>query len=129
MLWRKDAVLQAFSNPNGTRLACIIKDMRANFPIRAFIAVSLVAAVLGFSFSTVQAEQGGLPVSEICERHIAEAEKYLDIPSQLLLAIAMVESGVWNATRDRSTAWPWTVYAQQQGRRFASKSEALARVR
>ena len=80
--------------------------MRANFPIRAFIAVSLVVAVLGFSFSTVQTEQGGLPVSEICERHIAEAEKYLDIPSQLLLAIAMVESGVWNAARDLSTAWP-----------------------
>lgn len=97
--------------------------------MRAAIAILLVAAALGFSFAPLQAGQSGLPVSEICERHIAEAEKNLDIPSQLLLAIATVESGVWNAERARSTAWPWTVYARQQGRRFASKAEALVNIK
>ena len=65
-------------------------------------------------------------LGNICERHIAEAETTLDIPRQLLLAISVVESGVWDEARRRSTPRPWTVYAQKRGRRLANKAEALA---
>ena len=41
----------------------------------------------------------------------------------------MVESGVWDRERARNIAWPWTVYAQQNGFRFTSKAEALTDIR
>ncbi len=69
-----------------------------------------------------------MPTDEVCERHIAEAETALDIPSQLLHAIGLVESGTWNEERARSVPWPWTIYAKKRGRRFASKADALAEI-
>ena len=46
------------------------------------------------SLTPVRAAEGGLPTDTICGRYIAEAEKALDIPRQLLLAIGVVESVV-----------------------------------
>ncbi|MDA0229217.1 MAG: transglycosylase SLT domain-containing protein [Proteobacteria bacterium] len=95
----------------------------------ATIAAALAVVAVNSSSSPARAEQTGLSTGEICARYIAEAEKRLDIPSQLLLAIAMVKSGVWDRERARNIAWPWTVYARQNGHRFASKAEALVKIR
>ena len=97
--------------------------------LRATATAMLVMMALCLARAPAQAEQGGPPANMICERHINEAERALDIPSQLLQAIGLVESGVWNEARGRSIAWPWTVYAQKHGRRFANKAEAVAEVR
>jgi hypothetical protein len=100
--------------------------MRMILLLPATIAAVLAVVAFHPTSSPARAEQIGMPTGEICARHIAEAEKRLDIPSQLLLGIAMVESGVWDRERARNIAWPWTVYAQQNGHRFASKEEALS---
>jgi len=78
----------------------------------ATIAAALTLAALNLSSLSARAEQAGLPTGKICKRHIAEAEKKLDNPSQILLAIAMVESAVWDRERGRNIAGPWTVYAR-----------------
>jgi hypothetical protein len=101
--------------------------------IFSLLRLIFVGAVLAFASNMLArapaaAESAGIPTDQICERHIAEAEKALDIPSQLLHAIGLVESGTWNEARARSVPWPWTVYAQNRGRRFATKEEALAEV-
>ena len=116
--------------PIGTLIAFISSSMinLTLIPIAAGAAVAL--AVLTLSPLQVWAEQKSAPAGgNICERHITEAEKTLDIPSELLLAISVVESGVWDAARARSTPRPWTIYAEKRGRRFDDKDSALAEVR
>jgi hypothetical protein len=113
----------------GTALAFDSNGMSTSILLRTAAAATLVMAALCLSRSPAEAQQDGLPTDMICERHIAEAERALDIPTQLLQAIGLVESGVWNEARARSVAWPWTVYAQKRGRRFASKAEAVVEVR
>ena len=98
--------------------------------IRIAAGAAVALATLSLALSQAWAEQKIMPASgNICERHIAEAERTLDIPSQLLLAISLVESGVWDAERARSTPRPWTIYAEKRGRRFDGKATALAEVR
>ena len=46
-----------------------------------------------------------------CHTAAAEMEARFDIPRQLLAALALAESGRWNAERRESFAWPWTVTA------------------
>jgi hypothetical protein len=103
--------------------------MRTLFLIRSGIVAALAVTALSLPLSRAQAEPGKVLPGNICERHIAEAETALDIPRQLLLAIGVVESGVWSEERARFIPWPWTVYAQKRGRRFATKAEALAEIR
>jgi hypothetical protein len=59
-----------------------------------------------------------------CGQAAASAEATLAIPSGLLLAIGMVESGRADAAGQRSP-WPWTVQAGGDGRFFASQPEAV----
>lgn len=95
----------------------------------AMVIALVFSLAIASAQSEARAEQGSLLPSNICERHIDAAEISLNIPRQLLLAISVVESGVWNEERVRSTPWAWTVYAQKRGRRFDTKAEALAKIR
>lgn len=98
--------------------------------IRIAAGAAVALTTLSLSLSQVRAEQESTPAGgNVCERHIAEAERTLDIPSELLLAISLVESGVWDEARKRSTPRPWTVYAEKRGRRLPDKDGALAEVR
>ncbi|WP_176244948.1 transglycosylase SLT domain-containing protein [Oceanibacterium hippocampi] len=56
------------------------------------------------------------------------AEKTHRLPPQLLAAVALAESGRWDADRQARIAWPWTVYAEGRGRYYDSKAEAIAEV-
>jgi len=66
---------------------------------------------------------------ETCRRLTAKAEGQLRLPRHILGAIALAESGRWDAQKQEKTAWPWTVYAEGRGRYFESKAAALAVVR
>ena len=99
----------------GTQIAFITFDMRKLTlippPGTVTFATNSLALVIALVFSLAiasaqseaRAEQGSLLPSNICERHIDAAEISLNIPRQLLLAISVVESGVWNEERLRST--------------------------
>ncbi len=64
-----------------------------------------------------------------CRRMVTEAERQYRIPAQLLAALALTESGHWDAKQGAFVAWPWTVYAQGRGRQFADQAAAVAAVR
>lgn len=60
-----------------------------------------------------------------CKSAIAVAENRHGIPHKLLLAIATVESGRWNAELKKSEPWPWTVQSAGKSYYFDSKKEAI----
>ena len=64
-----------------------------------------------------------------CRAAIAQAERAVGIPAQLLAAIGRVESGRRDPTSGVFAPWPWTVNAEGQGFFFDSKTEAVAAVR
>jgi len=64
-----------------------------------------------------------------CERATARWERITEIPSGLLQAISLAESGRWSNTDKRVRAWPWTVTSGGPGSYFATKAEAMAEVR
>lgn len=65
----------------------------------------------------------------VCRRYIGEAERVLEVPAYLLLAISQVESGRWDKVRQVKSAWPWTVMAEGRGRYLPSKQAAIAEVK
>ena len=64
-----------------------------------------------------------------CSAHTQAIEDRYGIPVHLLDAIATVESGRWDSSRQASVAWPWTVSSGGDGKYFPTKAEAVAEVR
>ncbi len=65
----------------------------------------------------------------LCAGQTARVERLDGIPRHLLTAISVAESGRWDAARQATFAWPWTVTAGGEGRFFATKAEAVDHVR
>lgn len=66
---------------------------------------------------------------KLCDSAIARQERLDGIPRHLLKAISLAETGRWDAARQATFAWPWTVMARGQGHYFPDKAAALAFVR
>ncbi len=62
-----------------------------------------------------------------CLSAIRAAERKMRIPTRLLMAIGVTESG--REVDERLTVWPWTVNAEGEGRYFPDKTSAVAHVR
>jgi hypothetical protein len=78
--------------------------------------------------SIAQSTDDGAPPNEsACEQAGRQAERAHDLPSGLLLAIGRIESGRWDATRDRVVPWPWAIDAAGDGALLDSKQAAIAR--
>lgn len=98
--------------------------------VRWFRLVALSAlAILAGSAGARAAIPPNLPTQAICAAETALAERSYGIPSQLLDAISLVESGRYDSESKATLAWPWTVMAEGEGRYFPTKAEAVAEVR
>ena len=62
----------------------------------------------------------------LCTAAIAAEERRTSIPHHLMDAIALAESGRWDARRKATVAWPWTIMAEGKGQYFPTKQEAIA---
>ena len=67
--------------------------------------------------------------SDLCERSVLHQERAQRIPSRLLHAISIAESGRWNGLRKENTAWPWTVTSGGKGQYYPTKIAAIRAVR
>jgi len=67
--------------------------------------------------------------ADACRIAIDRIERESNIPSQLLTAISMVESGRPDPDTGEKIAWPWTVNNAGDGRYHATKAEAIQAVR
>lgn len=91
----------------------------------AFLVGLSLSAVAG---DVIAGEQANAE-ERICADAIRAEESQRAYPADLLIAIALVESGRFNARRRANTPWPWTVTAGGRGRFFASRAAAAAAVR
>jgi len=89
-----------------------------------FAATIIVTVTLATSASAKSANP-----SVLCEYAALRQERVHRIPSRLLHAIAIAESGRWNKMRKENAAWPWTVTSGGNGRYFPTKSAAIRAVR
>jgi hypothetical protein len=64
----------------------------------------------------------------VCERATQRWERISKIPSGLLQAISLAESGRWSKADKRVRAWPWTVTSGGPGSYFPTKADAMAEV-
>jgi hypothetical protein len=94
-----------------------------------WVTVAMVAVLLPLMGGTARAAIPGLPTQALCAAETAKAERTYSIPSQLLDAISLVESGKYDPESRAVLAWPWTVMAEGEGRYFPTKAEAVAEVR
>jgi hypothetical protein len=65
----------------------------------------------------------------VCRAAAAVEERRSGIPQGLLWAIALAETGRWNAQARAKSAWPWTLNVEGEGRYLSSKAEAVNTVR
>ena len=71
---------------------------------------------------------GAPPSAEsACEQAGSQAERAHALPAGLLLAIGRVESGRWDAERQRVVPWPWAIDAEGAGALIDTKAAAVAR--
>ena len=80
----------------------------------------LISILFGTSLLTPQARASEPHL--LCERAAARAERQFSIPSGLLQAIAVVETG--HTRQGVAAAWPWTVNVNGEGRYFQTRAQA-----
>jgi hypothetical protein len=83
-----------------------------------------VALAIGLAALPARAQ---LP--DVCAALARAHERAEGIPPDLVVAVALAESGRWLADDRRSQAWPWTVTAGADSFYFDSKQDALRKVR
>jgi hypothetical protein len=64
----------------------------------------------------------------MCEAAIAGAEAVTNLPSRVLTAISLRESGRIDPDTGRVRPWPWTINFEGTGHFYATKEEAIAAV-
>lgn len=99
---------------------------RAALPFLLVIAGVAGMAVAGPGVAT---EAPPETPSSLCAQAVADVEARLGIPTQLLSAIALAESGRWDAKHRKTVSWPWTIYAEGHPHYPATKKSAIAAVR
>lgn len=93
------------------------------------VMMAMAAVLLAMAGGTARATVPNLPTQALCAAETAKAERTYSIPSQLLDAISLVESGKYDPESRAVLAWPWTVMAEGEGRYYPTKAEAVAEVR
>jgi len=101
----------------------------AQLTLLLFLALLMVAALLtarpvsAEPYRVAQADD-----SRVCATLARAAETALGIPSKLVLAVGIIESGRYDKSIGRAEPWPWTINAEGKGYRFRSKAEAVQAV-
>jgi Transglycosylase SLT domain len=88
----------------------------------------MITLTRGATATPVSDDLRGAP-GNLCAAAIAAEERRTSVPRHLLAAIALAESGRWDASRKATVAWPWTIMAEGKGKYFPTKQEAIAAAR
>jgi hypothetical protein len=88
------------------------------------IVIIVIFSNLGHTFAAIRSSPG-----ELCSDAIGKAEYGTSIPSHLLMAIALIESGRLDMHTGRWRPWAWTIDVGGQGYFFDSKVAAIHAVR
>jgi hypothetical protein len=99
-------------------------------PIRfcIFCYCIVLSMVAGMDAAPARPAQDLDNAQDLCAAATARQERMDGIPSHLLRAISLAETGRWDAVNRVNLAWPWTVTAKGEGRYFDTKAAAVAEV-
>lgn len=78
---------------------------------------------------SVQAFDGVKNDSDLCVYATQKYEKQFNIKTHLLTTISNVETGRFDAAKNTTTPWPWTINAEGKGMVFETKQQAIAKVK
>lgn len=105
--------------------------MKQFHPVRSILPLALllglVTTIFGMPADARPAETSAR--AAICRDAALAAERRHNIPSGLLAAVAVVESGRANGAGSDISAWPWTIHAEGRGRWHDAKTEAVDAVK
>ena len=87
----------------------------------------LLALALTLSGGVVGGAAAG-PVAELCGVLARQAERAEGIPTGLVHAVALAESGRWLAEERTTRPWPWTVTSGDDSFYLPSRAEALRKI-
>jgi len=90
---------------------------------------ALFAGVLSLPWTLQTAQAQTQPDRLACEAAIAAQQGGSGLPPGLLHAIALVESGRWDALAQRAAPWPWAFNISGASHLAESRAEAASRVR
>jgi hypothetical protein len=96
---------------------------------RLLLALLPVLALLAIGGRAAHALPLTTQIYDPCTAAMAQAERAKGIPSHLLHAIGLGESGRWDPDRRARVAWPWTINVEGEGHFFPTKAAAVAAVR
>ncbi len=96
-------------------------------PCRSRIQAALAIACL-LAPVAAEATQTSGNTAKLCADATARAERRAGMPSQLLAAVASVESGRWDPITRANIAWPWTVTARGEGKFYPTRQAAMRAV-
>ncbi len=91
-------------------------------------AIMLISAAAALASAPISGPKAAQAFAK-CERATSRWERISSVPSGLLRAISMAESGRWSQSDKIVRAWPWTVTSGGPGTYFPTKQAALAEVR
>ena len=93
----------------------------------SLILTSILAAAS--SYSAQAKDDSSLKESSLCNRYFSIYENKHHMPSNMLRAISVTESGKWINPIAKSIAWPWTINVGGKGYHYDSKIEAIQAVK
>ncbi len=89
---------------------------------------TLFITLFALSISNSYAYDAQLAESSKCSRYFSMYEDLFHMPSNLLRAVSVTESGRYVKSAGRPLSWPWTINAAGKGYYFANKREAIRAV-
>lgn len=96
--------------------------------IKKITSAFFLLLALTFNNSAALAYDAELAESSKCSRYFALYEDVFHMPSNLIRAVAVTESGKYIKSAGRPMPWPWTINVHGKGYRYANKREAVRAV-
>jgi hypothetical protein len=93
------------------------------------IVLTLTVLSAFFNIASALAVEIDPGESSRCGRYFPLYERKNHMPSNMLRAIAITESGRYSKEAGRSLAWPWTINVSGKGYQYNTKAEAIAAVK
>ncbi|MAI02356.1 MAG: hypothetical protein CMP40_00815 [Rickettsiales bacterium] len=104
----------------------VIKKTQAYF-IKILLKSIYILIVLNFSLLVFTPNSVIGNDTLICKNEIRKTEERLNIPKNLLLSIALTESG--KKINGNFIPWPWTINTKGKGQFFKNKNQVIAKVK
>lgn len=100
----------------------LVRGLLLALGMKRLLSLALVLTAFALAFPAEAS------VRTLCASHAAAHEQANRIPSGLVLAVALAESGRWLSEDQATKPWPWTVTSGKDSFYLPTKNAAIAKV-